>query len=100
MNCEERQNQRLTNMLSKLGVKNFSQAAIETLGLYTLKDFMNCSTDDLAILGPTNKVKFYEEIHKLRTNPLPDYMVIGALGFTNIASKKWKLIFSNIIYLD
>lgn len=96
MNCEERQNQRLTNMLSKLGVKNFSQAAIETLGLYTLKDFMNCSTDDLAVLGPTNKVKFYEELHKLRTNPLPDYMVIGALGFTNIASKKWKLIFSNI----
>src|SRR5699024_1498316 len=59
-----------------------------------LWQLMQMTPDDFSILGPTNSIKFYNELQKLKTNPLPDYRVIGSLGFSNIAAKKWKIIFS------
>lgn len=96
MNCEERTTQRLSNMLDKLGIKDFSRSTIEQLNVHHLYELMFMSPDDFDVLGPTNKYKFFNELQKLLINPLPDYRVIGALGFTNIAAKKWKIIFNRI----
>ena len=98
--CPQRSIQRMTNMMSKLGVKDFSQASIEALGDTHFYELMNRTSDDMAILGPTNRIKLYNELSKLKINPLPDYRIIGALGFTNIAYKKWKLIFSKYTLRD
>lgn len=100
MQCGERTTQRLTNMLNKLGIKDFSQSAIETIGVKSFSELMCMAIEDFECLGPTNKIKFHSELQKLRTNPLPDYRIIGALGFTNVASKKWKIIFNKISILD
>ena len=94
MDCTERTMQRLSNMLDKLDIKDFSRSTIEQLNVQHLWQLMQMTPDDFSILGPTNRIKFYEELQKLKTNPLPDYRVIGALGFSNIAAKKWKTIFS------
>ena len=94
MNCSERTVQRLSNMLDKLDIKDFSRSTIEQLNVEYLYQLMQMSPADFSILGPTNSIKFYNELQKLKTNPLPDYRIIGALGFTNIAAKKWKIIFS------
>ena len=98
--CPQRSIQRMTNMMSKLGIKDFSQASMELLRDNHLYELMNRTPDDMAILGPTNRIKLYNELNKLRTNPLPDYRIIGALGFTNVAAKKWKLIFSRYTLKD
>ena len=100
MECSERKNQRLSNMLTKLDIKDFSSATIELLGNKSLVEMMNMSVEDLAILGPTDSVKFYNYLHNLKVNKLPDYRIIGSLGFTNVAAKKWKLIFQNYTLLE
>lgn len=94
MDCTERTMQRLSNMLDKLDIKDFSRSTIEQLNVQHLWQLMQMTPDDFSILGPTNSIKFYNELQKLKTNPLPDYRIIGALGFSNIAAKKWKIIFS------
>lgn len=100
MECTERKKQRLSNMLSKLDIKDFSEAAVDMLGNKSLVEMMNMSVDDLSVLGPTDSVKLYNQLQALKVNKLPDYRVIGALGFTNIAAKKWKLIFEKYTLLE
>lgn len=100
MECSERKRQRLSNMLAKLDIKDFSDATVEALGNKSFVDMMNMSIDDFAVLGPTDSIKFYNQLQALKTNRLPDYRVIGSLGFTNIAAKKWKLIFQNITLVE
>ena len=75
--------------------KDFSDAAVDTLNIASFKQLMNMTTDDFNVLGPNNKYKLYNNLRDgIFNKSIPDYMLIGALGFTNIASKKWKLIFS------
>lgn len=98
--CEEKKVQRVANMLDKLGIKDFGESFVKTIGPKHLYELMLMNTDDFAVLGPVNAMKIYEQLQNLRSGLLPDYRVIGALGFTNIASKKWKVIFSNITLID
>ena len=101
MNCPARKLGRLSDMLSKLGIKDFSESSIDMLGLnMSFVKLMTSSVDDFAVLGPTNSIKLYNQLQKLKTNLLPDYRLFGALGFTNIASKTWKLIFQHIPLID
>lgn len=101
MDCPARRLGRLSDMLSKLGIKDFSESSIDMLGLdMTFSKLMTCSVDDFAILGPTNSIKLYNQLRILETNPLPDYRIMGALGFSNIAAKTWKLIFQHIPLID
>ena len=100
MDCTESSIQRMSNMLDKLGIKDFSESTIETLKVNHLNDLMSMTVDDLSVLGPTNAIKLYTQLHNLITNPLPDYRIIGALGFTGIGAKKWKLIFQQYPLID
>lgn len=93
LNCRERSIQRMANMLAKLGVKDFSESSIITLQVFHLVDLMQMNTEQLSILGPTNAFKLRFALDNLIQVPLPDYRIIGALGFTGIAAKTWKLIF-------
>ena len=94
--CPGRITSRMSNMLAKLGVKNFSTATIDALGVEHFKELYELKMDQLSILGPTNAIKLKAELEKLKTNPLPDYRIIGALGFTSIAAKSWKLLFNKM----
>ena len=96
MDCRERSIQRMANMMSKLGIKDFSAATFEQLNIFNFHTLMKCSVDDFAVLGPTTSMKLYQAMQLLKTNKLPDYRLIGALGFSDIAYKTWKLIFENI----
>lgn len=100
MECSERKKQRLSNMLAKLDIKDFSDAAVDMIGNKSLYEMMNMSADDLSVLGPTDSMKFYNQLQDLKINKLPDYRVIGSLGFTNVAAKKWKLIFQHFTLLE
>ena len=39
-------------------------------------------------------------MENLKSNPIEDYRIIGSLGFTNISTSKWKLIFAEISLKD
>ena len=91
--CPERSIGRLTNTLAKLSVKGFSTSTIRALEATRLSQLYSFTQDELeARLGPTNAVNFSKALTDLRNAGLPDYRLIGAIGFTGIAEKTWKTI--------
>lgn len=96
LNCPERVKQRMSNMLRKLGINDFADSAVNTLNIKSFHELMNMSPDGMSELGPTNCIKLYNSLQNLKVNKLTDYRIVGALGFSNIAAKTWKLIFKNI----
>ena len=53
---------------------------------------MNLGEDDIQQIGPTNAHNFVSALYELRNTLQDDYKVMGSLGFSNIGSRKWKLI--------
>lgn len=96
LNCPERVKQRMANMLRKLGITDFADSAVEVLKVKSFHELMSMTPDDMVELGPTNCIKLYNSMQKLKNNKLDDYRIVGALGFSNIAAKTWKLIFKHI----
>lgn len=98
--CEGRQLARMSNMLQKLNIKGFSESTISQLGIYSFHELMSMTEQDMQIIGPTNAYNFVTALNELRTSPQEDYKIIGALGFTGLSSRKWKLILSSISIRD
>ena len=94
INCNGRKLARMSNMLQKLNLKGFADSTIKELGVYSFKDLFTLSEEQLQIIGPTNAFNFFQAMNTLKTTPIYDYQIIGALGFTSIAAKTWKLIFN------
>lgn len=93
MDCAGRRVARMTNMLAKLNLKGFAESTIVSLGVYTLSELVNLKRDFLIErLGNADGASFYETITRFKTDPIPDYRVMGALGFSNIAGKTWETI--------
>ena len=100
MACYERNIKRLSSMLQKLNVKDFSEESIRALQRYSLKDLCEITEDEARILGEYNAFKFVEAMKDLKAKPIYDYRVVGALGFTGLAAESWKLIFSQFSLVD
>ena len=96
VNCDGRRIARLTNMLQKLNMKGFGQSTVIQLNVNTLSGMMEwCAKKfELAdLIGPTNAENFISAMRDLLTKPTEDYNLVGALGFSNIGPRKWKLVF-------
>jgi len=98
MHCPEIAVKRMTNMLAKLGIVNFSENTIRALPYRTFRSLMIASEDpnNFAVLGPNEKLDFSNQLQNIKKVPQKDYKIIGSLGFTSIAEKTWKLILSKI----
>ena len=82
-------------MLQKLNIKGFAESTITQLNVYSLKELCELDEETMArAIGPGNANNFILALRSLMANPIEDYRIIGALGFTNIAAKTWKIIFS------
>ena len=97
--CKERNNARMENMLDKLQLKDFAGERLQSIGKYSLTELMDLTVDDVRFLGEINSQKFVERMNELKTKPIYDYQIVGALGFTGIAQEKWKLILTNFSLL-
>ena len=97
MDCPGRSIQRMTNMFAKLNIKGFSDATFTALRKTHLYELIPLTESYLiSTLGNADGIHFKEAMEQLTTEPLPDYIVLGALGFTSIAHKKWKGIMEQI----
>lgn len=97
--CKERNNARMQNMLDKLQLKDFAGERLQSIGKYSLTELMDLKRDDIKFLGEVNSQKFIDRMNELKTKPIYDYQIVGALGFTGIAQEKWKLILSKFSLL-
>ena len=93
--CPERNIKRVTNMVQKLNLKDFSEAYLLQIAKYSLTDLLNLKLEDIQFLGQTISKKFIERMNELKTKRMYDYVIVGALGFNNIGQEKWKLILKN-----
>lgn len=96
MMCPGRVVARIDNMLSKLNIKGFSEETIKTLNIVSFKDLMTLTPERMSVLGDVNSEKLASRLNELYEANTPDYILLGALGFTNIAATKWKSILKNI----
>lgn len=94
--CPERNLKRLSNMFGKLNIKDFQEAYLSKIGAYSLEDLFKLTLDDVKFLGEVNSQKFINNLLILQTKNIYDYKIVGALGFTNVSTEKWKLILSKI----
>ena len=90
---------RATNMLKKLNIKGFAEAAVRSLGIRSLESFcelLNQKEFVEKVMGPVIAPKIFKVIEDLVTSPIDDFRLIGSLGFTNIAVETWKKILREI----
>jgi hypothetical protein len=82
-------------MLAKLNLKGFGDSMIEAIDKFSLRELINLDMDYLAPrVGSTNAANFMALMEKLKTETIYDYTIIGSLGFSGIAAKKWQNLFS------
>lgn len=101
--CPERVISRVTNMMKKLNLKDFSTESLKALRIHSLHELLHADeghTEYYDILGPVNYKKFYERILELKTTPMFDYQVVGSIGFTGIAVETWKKILNKVSLED
>lgn len=98
--CPGRKHARMVNLISKLDIRDFGPEMMmkiqENLKAESLRDLFNLTQEDVAFLGPNNSYKLIDRINRLKTEPIYDYKIVGALGFTNIAEGKWRIILNEI----
>lgn len=92
INCKERIRSKMSNMMAKLNLKDFAEESFNKLPFVTMTEMIHATLEDLSVLGESNAAKFLERMNELITNPIYDYKIMGALGFTNISSETWKII--------
>jgi hypothetical protein len=82
-------------MLQKLNIKGFADASINALNISHLYEVENMTEEYLInTLGDADGRNFYGVIQSLFNDTWNDYDIMGAIGFTGIARKKWKNILS------
>jgi len=95
--CPERNVKRMSNMMKKLNIKDFSTQAVRLLGIYSLADLLDVTKNTACeIFGDVVGAKLMDRIDQIKFSNYPDYRIIGAIGFSSIAAEKWKRIMSNI----
>ena len=98
--CIGRSIQRMVNMFAKLNIKGFSDAAFNALAefdhLYKLFQVDLNSNFYIDRLGNADGIAFVDALKHILNDPWQDSVIIGSIGFTGIANKKWQSILSSI----
>lgn len=100
ISCPERNLKRITSLVHKLNIKDFSEARIKDIGKYTFRGLLECTFDDVGHIGNVAGMSFLENMNTLKSTELYDYKIMGALGFTGMGEEKWKLILNNFTLED
>ena len=99
--CSGRVVSRLVNSMKVLNIDGLAEANIKSLKAIHLSDFFKWDISYYnEVLGEANANKVFNQLQELIKKPTPDYIWFGALGFSGIATKTWKLIFERMTAQD
>lgn len=100
--CGNRTVMRLTSTFNKLGIKDFKEERIKAVGLSFLWEYIEADPGfwNYINIGSVILDNLLNQIQLLQQTPIYDYNFIGSLGFTGVAKRTWKLIFSKITLRD
>lgn len=95
--CKGKRISRITNLLDKIGFKDFAESTVIRLDLKSFKDIMTQDpTRVVQALGEANGRKFIDQVENLKIDKIKDYILVGSLGFTNISILTWKNILREV----
>lgn len=99
-NCSERIIAKMANMMAKLNLKDFGEETFRALGTTSLHQLLNYTLEDIKILGPLTAEKLMDRINEIKITPIYDYKIMGAIGFTGLATETWRKILNEIHLID
>lgn len=95
--CPAKITAKVSNMMQKLGLKDFGDARLNELGINSFCEFINYPEENARhILGDIMGAKFMDRIRDIRNSPIYDYELMGAIGFSNIGKETWKKILNKV----
>lgn len=98
--CPERLRYRAIDMATKFNFTDFSEETLTLLGITSFCELVNMSNPLLTQLGPIEQRNYLDRVESLLNNPIEDYKVLSALGFSSVGDERWKLIMKHISYDD
>lgn len=98
-NCDGRKTSRTVDMLNKLGFEGFADKLVTDIGVHSFVELMTIPEDQIN-LGDADKASFTVQREALMHREIYDYEFMGALGFTGVATEKWKLISKQYTFDD
>lgn len=103
IDCDGRKISRTVDMLSKLGFEGFADKLVSDIGVHSFAELMTIPDNELN-LGDADKESFISQRENLMKRDIYDYEFMGSLGFTGVATEKWKLIskvhtFDDVIFM-
>ena len=87
-------------MATKFNFTDFSEETLTLLGITSFCELVNMSNPLLTQLGPIEQRNYLDRVESLLNNPIEDYKVLSALGFSSVGDERWKLIMKHISYDD
>lgn len=93
--CTERSIKRVANMMDKLGIKDFGEETMRVLNIFSFSNMIYKTKEEVSYIGDANSTKFEQAMMMLRTESKYDYIIVGALGFSNVGKETWKKILFN-----
>lgn len=104
LDCPARSISRMTNMFAKLNIKGFAEATFKAIPeidhFYKLFNICHDRNFYISRLGDADGNNMFECLKSLSTTPIHDYIIMGAIGFTGIAQKKWQSILKKMSLQD
>lgn len=94
--CSGRHLSRIVGTFDKLDIKDFSEGQLKKINKYTLTELLQLKLEDVEFLGDLTSTKFIQSMNELYHREIYDFNLVGALGFTSVASKTWMLILNKI----
>lgn len=94
--CKERSIKRMANMMDKLQISGFAEETMRALNVLSFCDLMELTLEDISHIGDLTSKSLIDQLNKLRNSNILDWRLIGSLGFSDLATNTWKLIFSYI----
>lgn len=98
IDCIGRRVSRMANMMSKLNLKGFAEESMSKLQVGSLVELMSLTRDQIVerLHSEVLANNLLSILQMLKTTPIYDYILIGALGFTNVSQGIWQLILREI----
>lgn len=101
--CPRKVSGKLTNFITKLGVKGYSDEILDDVvkitGISSIDKLSSVSAEELLTAkgwGEKKVYSFIEAIQKIFSTPTSYAMIFGAVGIPNMAYKKWSKIFQEV----
>lgn len=91
--CDGRKMANTVGMLQSLGFFGFAEASVASMNIHSLRELMDAKPSQLGLVAADTE-SFIQQRNAIMVKPIRACELLAALGFTGMATEKWKKITS------